>query len=57
VREHLQLGNYANWAPGYPTSTAGADCVMSVNGQWQNVACSTTANYVCERPALNHESC
>jgi len=57
----IPLGRYTNWGNGQPTTSSGNDCVSnqynnSPSGTWSNLNCNTKLNYVCEKPALMHES-
>ncbi|XP_033624617.1 macrophage mannose receptor 1-like [Asterias rubens] len=49
--EELKPQNSPNWLPGEPNNSGNEDCVeIMYNGKWNDVPCSFTQNFICQRP-------
>ena len=40
---------FSAWAPGEPSTDAGADCVLAAGPGWSNVDCTTPNYFLCEK--------
>ncbi|XP_060568366.1 mannose-binding protein C-like [Ruditapes philippinarum] len=51
---NLAFGTFTNWKVGEPSNGgSGEDCVeIRAQGRWNDVPCSLTRLYVCERPII-----